>query len=83
MVFSTLIALPTALAMHSRRKKFRGQGLTQSLIMLPLLIPEIVIAIASLVFFTAIGLNLGIGNVLVAHIVFCIPFAYLPISARL
>lgn len=83
MFFSTLIALPTALAMHSRRKRFRGQQATQTLIMLPLLIPEVVIAIASLIFFTAIGLSLDIGNVLIAHIVFCIPFAYSPISARL
>lgn len=82
-IFSTLIALPTALAMHSRRKKFRGQQLTHHLIMMPLLVPEIVIAIASLIFFTAIGLHLELGNVLIAHIVFCIPFAYSPIRARL
>ena len=30
-----------------------------------------------------IGLKLGIGNVMIAHAVFCIPFAYLPIRARL
>jgi spermidine/putrescine transport system permease protein len=83
MFFSTLIALPTALAMHSRRKPFRGRQFTTQLILLPLLIPEIVIAVASLVFFTAINLALGLGNVLIAHIVFCIPFAYSPIRARL
>lgn len=82
MIFSTLIALPTAIAMHNR-KIFRGQQFTSQLMMLPLLVPEVVIAIASLLFFTAIGLRLGIGNVLIAHVVFCIPFAYLPIRARL
>lgn len=82
-LFSTLIALPTALAMHSRRRKFKGQQAANSLILLPLLIPEVVIAIASLSFFTAIGLALGIGNILIAHIVFCIPFAYSPLHARL
>lgn len=83
MFFSTLIALPTALAMHNHRKPFRGQQMTLQLILLPLLIPEIVIAVASLIFFSAIGLALGLGNVLIAHIVFCIPFAYSPIRARL
>jgi len=83
MFFSTLIALPTALAMHGQRKKFPGQQLTRHLIVLPLLTPEMVIAIATLSFFTAIGLSLDIGNVLIAHIVFCIAFAYLPIRARL
>ena len=47
------------------------------------MVPEIVTAIATLVFFLAIGFQLGILSVLVAHTVFCIPFAYLPISARL
>ena len=82
MVFATLIALPAALAMHNGRR-FRGAGAANILIALPLLVPEMVMAIASLSFFTLIGLTLGIGNVMIAHIVFCIPFAYSPIRARL
>jgi spermidine/putrescine transport system permease protein len=81
MVFSTLIALLAALAMHGRM--FRGRGAAGTLLALPLLVPEMVMAIASLSFFTMIGLELGIGNVMIAHIVFCIPFAYSPIRARL
>jgi spermidine/putrescine transport system permease protein len=81
MVFSTLIALPAALAMRGRT--FRGRGATGTLLAMPLLVPEMVMAIASLSFFTMIGLDLGIGNVMIAHIVFCIPFAYSPIRARL
>ena len=45
--------------------------------------PEIVTAIATLVFFEAIGLHAGLGNVILAHIVFCVPFTLLPIRARL
>lgn len=81
MLFSTLIALPAAIAMHGRI--FKGQGAANTLLALPLLVPEMVMAIASLSFFTLIGLNLGIGNVMIAHIIFCIPFAYSPIRARL
>ena len=47
------------------------------------MIPEIVTAVGTLIFFVAIGFPLGLLSVLVAHIVFCIPFAYLPIAARL
>ena len=54
---------------------------------LPLMVPEIVTAVATLSFFALIagtvGLNLGIGNLIIAHTVFCIPFAYMPIRARL
>ncbi|HTK85225.1 MAG TPA: ABC transporter permease [Patescibacteria group bacterium] len=81
MLFSTFIALPAAIAMHGRT--FKGQGTANTLLALPLLVPEMVMAIASLSFFTLIGLNLGIGNVMIAHVVFCIPFAYSPIRARL
>jgi spermidine/putrescine transport system permease protein len=35
------------------------------------------------VFFLLIGMPLGLNTILLAHIVFCIPFAYLPIVARL
>ena len=54
-----------------------------ALISLPIMVPEIVTAVATLIFFSAIGFTLGFSSILVAHIVFCIPFAYLPIAARL
>jgi spermidine/putrescine transport system permease protein len=79
---STAIATLAALVMV-RGKSFRTKGLVTSTLMLPLIIPEIVTAIATLIFFAAIGLKLGLGNIIIAHIVFCIPFAYLPIQARL
>jgi spermidine/putrescine transport system permease protein len=50
---------------------------------LPLLVPEIVTAVATLMFFAFIGLKLSLFTILIAHVVFCIPFAYLPIRARL
>ncbi|WP_048313778.1 MFS transporter [Pseudomonas aeruginosa] len=54
-----------------------------ALLGLPLLVPEIVTAVATLMFFSFIGLKLSLFTILIAHIVFCIPFAYLPIRARL
>jgi spermidine/putrescine transport system permease protein len=53
------------------------------LISLPLMVPEIVTAVATLIFFNAIGFERGLMTILVAHIAFCIPFAYLPIAARM
>jgi spermidine/putrescine transport system permease protein len=80
-VLSTVFATTAALAMAGKR--FRGQALINAMLGLPLLVPEIVTAVASLLFFLAIGLELGLLTVLIAHTVFCIPFAYLPIRARL
>ena len=79
---STSIAISAALAL-ARSRAFKGKASAFGVINLPLMIPEIVTAVASLVFFIAIGFQLGLLTILIAHIVFCIPFAYLPISARL
>jgi len=79
---STCIATMAATAML-RSGKFRGKSIGFALINLPLMVPEIVTAVASLIFFSAIGFTTGIMTILVAHIVFCIPFAYLPIAARM
>ncbi len=79
---ATAIAVAAALAMM-RGGAFRGKGVTYALINLPLMVPEIVTAVATLIFFSAIGLTTGYLTILIAHITFCIPFAYLPISARL
>ena len=79
---ATIFATFGALVM-ARGGKFRGQSVSYAIIMLPLMVPEIVTAVATLSFFSAVGLKLGLGNVIIAHTVFCIPFAFLPIRARL
>lgn len=79
---STAIATAAAVAMV-RGGKFRGKSATFTLINLPLMVPEIVTAVATLIFFSVIGLVPGYLTILIAHITFCIPFAYLPIAARL
>ncbi len=78
---STLLALGAAVATVNRRAS--GGEAAYVVLTFPLMVPEIVTAVASLVFFVAIGISLGFVTILVAHIVFCIPFAYLPIKARL
>ena len=81
-VISTCFATSAALAML-RGGGFRGKAASFALINLPLMVPEIVTAVATLIFFNSLGFNRGVGTILLAHIVFCIPFAYLPIAARL
>lgn len=66
-----------------RGGKFRVRTLSLGLISLPLMVPEIVTAVATLIFFNSIGFTRGYLTILVAHTAFCIPFAYLPIQARM
>jgi spermidine/putrescine transport system permease protein len=79
-ILSTLFATAAALGMERR---FRGQAPVNAAIALPLVVPEVVTAIATLLFFVLVSIPLGLTTVIIAHVVFCIPFAYLPIRARL
>lgn len=79
---STTIATLAATAIV-RGGRFRARTVSLGLISLPLMVPEIVTAVATLIFFNAIGFDRGLLTILVAHIAFCIPFAYLPIQARM
>ena len=85
-VVSTVIATAAALA-TTRTRAYRGMTAAYLVINQPLVVPEIVTAIATLTFFAllsaAIGIDLGFGKLVLAHTVFCIPFAYMPIRARL
>lgn len=80
-VIATMIA--TAAAMALARGAFRGKSISLAMLSLPLMVPEIVVAVATLIFFATFGIRLGLGNLIIAHTVFCIPFAFMPIRARL
>lgn len=84
-VVSTAAATMAALG-TTRRKPFRGQTFIYVMINQPLMVPEIVTAVALLIFFASIKVATGyqgMGYLIAAHTAFCIPFAYLPIRARL
>jgi spermidine/putrescine transport system permease protein len=84
-VLSTALATMAALG-TTRRPAFRGQTFIYVMINQPLMVPEIVTAVALLLVTAAIKKATGytgLGYLIVAHAAFCIPFAYLPIRARL
>lgn len=81
-IVSTTLAVCAAMALE-RGIRFKGRSSATALVAMPLVVPEIVAAVSTLIFFSSIGLKLGIGNLIIAHTVFCIPFAILPIRARL
>jgi spermidine/putrescine transport system permease protein len=84
-LLSTGLATAAALG-TTRRKAFKGQTAVYALINQPLMVPEIVTGVALLIVFAVVkqvtGYT-GLGYLILAHTAFCIPFAYLPIRARL
>ena len=84
-VISTFLATLAALG-TTRRRAFGGQTFIYVMINQPLMVPEVVSAVALLIFFAMIKQATGyagMGYLIAAHSAFCIPFAYLPIRARL
>ena len=83
-ILSTIIGTAAALALH--RYNFRGKGFSEATLYIPVIIPEVVMGIALLAFFAQfapLGLELGLGTIIIAHIAFSIPFVTLNVRARL
>ncbi|MCX7624062.1 MAG: ABC transporter permease [Thermomicrobium sp.] len=88
---STVIGTLTAMALE--RTRFRVKRLYEGAMYLPIIVPEIVMAIALLVFFNlsfswldrlfGLQLNFGLGTITIAHIAFSFPFVAVVVRARL
>jgi spermidine/putrescine transport system permease protein len=76
-------ALGTAAALAFYRRGLRRAGMVEALLLLPMVVPEIVLATALLLFFAAVGLQLGLGTVVLAHVSFCVSYAVIVVRARL
>lgn len=72
-VTSTALGLFAARAFA--RYKYRGSGLSEGLVMLPLVIPGIIVASSMLVMFLSIGLKPSLTTVILGHVFLAIPFA--------
>ncbi|WP_017792095.1 ABC transporter permease [Leucobacter salsicius] len=80
-IVATIFAILFALAIDQLRAKFGGVAL--AILSAPLVVPEIVLAVATLGFIRMIGLQPGMFALMLAHTSFCIPFALMPVRARL
>lgn len=84
-VGSSIVAtiLGTMIAILLSRFEFRAKGLLTGLATLPLIVPYVVLAVALLVLFRAIGIPLSLVTIGVAHVVVALPYTTLIVFARL
>ncbi|NEP07893.1 MAG: ABC transporter permease [Okeania sp. SIO2G4] len=73
----------TLMAVGLAKYKFRGKSLYLGVSYLPLIIPDIAIAVATLVFLAALAIRLSLWTIIAAHIVFCLAYVGLVVSTRL
>lgn len=83
--FATLVAtiIGTLAALALQRYRFPGYGLAESILYIPVIIPEVVMGISLLVFFSMIKFKLSLTTITLSHIAFNIPFVTLVVRARL
>jgi spermidine/putrescine transport system permease protein len=75
--------LGTMIAFALVRYRFRARGAVNSLIFLPMAMPEVVMAASLLTLFLNMGAQLGFWTILIAHIMFCLSFVVVTVRARL
>ena len=80
---SAAMVIGTLGAVGMAKKKLRFSGTLETITMLPIMIPEIILAVAFLALFTAAGLKLGMGTLVLAHVTFCTPYIFLLVKGRL
>ncbi|CAD5922960.1 Putrescine transport system permease protein PotI [Planktothrix tepida] len=73
----------TLMAVGLARYRFPGKGLYQGVSYLPLIIPDIAMAVATLVFLAAVAIPLSLWTIVAAHVVFCLAYVALVVSTRL
>lgn len=84
-VISTLlsIVIGTLVAFGMYRYKFRGKGLLDAMLYIPIVIPEIVLGISLMVLFSMLNMGAGILTLVIAHTTFCIPYVVFNVRASI
>ena len=62
---------------------FRGKKFINLMLYVPIVVPEIVLAVSMLIIFMTIGIKLGMGTIVIGHCTFCIPYAVVTIKGRI
>ena len=77
------VSIGTLAAFGLVRSRFRGRNVVFTLILLPMLMPALILAVALLLFFNFADIGLGVVPVIIGHVVITLPFVVLIVSLRL
>ncbi|MEY8524040.1 ABC transporter permease [bacterium 1XD8-76] len=80
-VISVVLGTLAAIGMH--RYDFRLKKTLDNMLYVPIVIPELVIGIASLATFTTLNITLSFWTLVIAHVTFCVPFVIITLRARI
>ena len=82
---STAIAtvIGTMVAVAMERFGFRAKSAVDGVLFMPIIIPDIAMAIMLLAFFVLVGMQLGLSTIIIAHVAFNISFVAIIVRARM
>ncbi|MBL9215077.1 MAG: ABC transporter permease [Opitutaceae bacterium] len=80
-VLSVILGTGGAWLLH--RYRYRAARGIQTLVAIPMVMPEILMGISLLILFATAGMNLGFTTVIIGHVTFCFPFVLVAVQARL
>lgn len=66
-----------------KKFEFHGKKFINTMLYVPIVVPEIVMAVAMLIIFMTVGIKLGMGTIIIGHCTFCIPYAVVTIKGRI
>lgn len=73
----------TLAAVGMPKTKLKTNGIIEYVSTLPIMIPEIILGMVFLAFFSLLQLPFGMLTLIIAHTAFCIPYIYMLVKARL
>ena len=76
-----MVATPGGFGMS--KGKVPLEGSVEYVSTLPIIIPEIILGMVFMAFFSLLGLPFGMGALVIAHTAFCIPYVFMLVKARL
>jgi spermidine/putrescine transport system permease protein len=77
------VVLGTAGGWLLYRYRYRAASLLETLVFLPMIVPEVILGVSLLILFVVIGFELGYTTIVISHVTFCFPFVMASVQARL
>ena len=70
-------------AIGMARVNYKTKGMMEYLSTIPIMVPEIILGMVFMAFFSLLGLPCGMTTLVIAHTAFCIPYVFMMVKARL
>jgi spermidine/putrescine transport system permease protein len=77
------VVLGTAGAWLLYRYRYRAASMLETLVFLPMIVPEVILGVSLLILFVVVGIQLGYTTIVISHVTFCFPFVMASVQARL